>query len=96
MKAMKRNMSILGSLLLAAATLAVVSCTPGAILPGPEPPVSGEVNIRFSMSMARSGPAVTRAADDAEFVVNNMAVVAGVRAGGRYGKFHLPVHSRGP
>ena len=75
----KRNISILKSVILAAASLAAASCVPDRDYPKPKAPISDEVVVRFSMSMPNPGPSATRAADDAEFAVNNISLLVFVQ-----------------
>ena len=82
MEAMKRNLSILTNVLIAATGLLVAACARGVDIPQPEPPAPGGVNIRFSSSIPRSVSGVTRAADDAEFAVNNISLLVFVQEGG--------------
>ncbi len=69
-------------MILAAVSLAAVSCTKDGYLPGPEIPTSNEVSIHFRMSMPTPGPTITRAANDGEFAVNNISLLVFVQEGG--------------
>ncbi len=79
---MKRNIPILKCMILAAASLAAVSCVQDRDIPGPETPASDRLSIHFRMSMPVSGSMITRAVDDGEFAVNNISLLVFVQEGG--------------